>query len=85
MTKKKRASQKVRILKYMQTHGAIQPLDALLDEGVYRLSAVIKLLRDDGHNIITKRMNVKNSFGESRTYAEYRLVKNVAETYSEAA
>lgn len=78
-------TQKERILEYLQTHGTIQPLQAWTQVGVYRLAAVIKLLRDDGHNIITQKTNAKNRFGESVVFAEYKLVENVAETYSEAA
>ena len=64
-------SQKELILDYLRAHGSITPMDALgLEKRCFRLSARIKELRDDGHNIIT---DDKDAHGNPVNYAIYRL------------
>lgn len=46
-------SQKTAILTYLKKKGKITPLDALRLFGCFRLSARIKNLREEGHNITT--------------------------------
>lgn len=43
------------VLDWLQTRGALTPIDALSALGVYRLAARIKELRDDGYRINTGR------------------------------
>lgn len=69
-------SQETRLLEYLQTHTGIRPLEALNKLGIYRLSARIKDLRNHGHNIVTKKVEVKTAHGDTSRVAEYRLVKN---------
>ena len=44
----------VRVNKYLQEHGSIEPIQAWKDLGIYRLSACILELRKSGYNIIKK-------------------------------
>jgi hypothetical protein len=71
-------SQIDRVLSHLKSKGKIQPLEAWRDLGIYRLSAVIYELRQEGHKIATKRVEVVNRFGESAFIAEYSLeIENV--------
>ena len=68
-----------RVLSHLKEKGTLQPLEAWRDLGVYRLSAVIYDLRQEGHKIETKRVEVVNRFGEPALIAEYSLeIENVA-------
>ena len=64
-------SQNEKLLMYLKTNGKIEPLEALSNLGIYRLSARIKELRERGHDIRTLMMDSKD--GESR-YARYIYV-----------
>lgn len=66
-------TQKELVLEYMQTHNSITPLEALIDLGAMRLSAIIYDLKNDGHSIITKQKKVRKSNGEYTYVAEYML------------
>jgi hypothetical protein len=65
-----------RVIKYLQENGSIEPIQAWKDLGIYRLSACILELRKSGCNIITKRKNSLNRFGESCKFACYVLKPN---------
>lgn len=68
-----------RVLSHLKEKGTLQPLEAWRDLGIYRLSAVIYDLRQQGHKIGTKRVEVVNRFGEPALIAEYSLeIENVA-------
>jgi hypothetical protein len=69
MTQKQ--SQKQRLLEHLQLYGNIDPLEGWFALGIYRLSAVIFILKKDGHNIVTERKIVKNRFGEECEVANY--------------
>lgn len=58
------------VLNHLRTGRSITPLEALGTYAIYRLAAVIRELRKDGHNIVT---NIKRSIRQ-RPYAEYHLV-----------
>ena len=64
-------SQKNAVLQYLNAGYTITPLEALEMFKCMRLASVIKTLRDDGHNIITR--TVKNK-GSGKSYASYRLI-----------
>lgn len=66
-------TQKDRLIKYLAENESINPLTAWVNLGIYRLSAVIFLLREDGFNIETDKIEVKNQFGESCRVANYKL------------
>ncbi|CAB4127853.1 Helix-turn-helix domain containing protein [uncultured Caudovirales phage] len=62
-----------KLLKYLKKHKKIQPLEALKELGIYRLSARILDLRNDGISITTNRIQVKNRQKEICVVAEYKL------------
>ena len=64
------------ILKYMQTHKTgITPIQALEKFGCLRLSGRIYDLRDQGYEIATNIIEVKNRFNDVAHVAQYRLVE----------
>lgn len=65
-----------RVLEYIQKFGSIMTLDAFRDLGVTRLSARIFELREQGYNLKTTYESRKNRFGETCTYARYKLKGN---------
>lgn len=68
-----RTNQCDRILKYMQRHGKITPLDALREIGCMRLASRISDLKKKGYMIKSDMVSVKNTAGEKVHFAEYRL------------
>ena len=66
-------SQKQQVLEYMQTHKSITPLEAIIEIGAYRLSAIIFDLKKDGYGIITKLKKVQKANGEYTHVGEYML------------
>ena len=60
-----------RVLSHLKEKGSLRPLEAWRDLGIYRLSAVIYDLRQEGHKITTQRMSVTNRFGEEAHIAKY--------------
>jgi hypothetical protein len=66
-------NQKQRLLCYLKEHKTINPLQAWLILGVYRLSDAIYKLSKDGHTILTQDLTVKNHFNEPCIVAEYSL------------
>lgn len=75
----KRLTQCDRVLKYMRDFGTITPLQVLGDLGVMRLGARIWDLRREGHKIKRRMVSAKNRYGESVSFAEYRLEEDHAE------
>lgn len=69
----RKLSQTERLLNYLRANGHIQPIEAWTELGIYRLSAVIKLLRDLGYDITSARISSMNRFGEPCSFAEYTL------------
>lgn len=61
------------VLDYMRVYGSINPLEAMRDLGVYRLSARISDLRDRGHSIIDEWMPIRNRWGKKGRVKKYRL------------
>lgn len=59
-----------KVLRYLKRHKSITPREALMDLGVYRLSAVIYDLRQNGWNIATER---KTNPDTGHKYASYYL------------
>lgn len=73
--KKEKVSQKTLLLDYLRQYGSIEPLTALRELGIYRLSARIADLREDGANIMTERvMSISKFTGEPVYFARYNLV-----------
>lgn len=68
-------SQKMEILEYLQTHNGITQREAIDNFGCLRLAARISDLREDGHNILSARIKVKDPHGNPTQVARYSLVK----------
>lgn len=66
-------TQAERVLEYIKRFGGITTLEAFRDLGVTRLSARIFELRNQGYNLETNYETRKNRYGESCTYARYKL------------
>lgn len=64
-------NQELRLLAHLKQHKTINPLEAWTQLGIYRLSSTVHLLRQDGHEIETERMNVTNRYGEECKVALY--------------
>lgn len=67
MTKQER-----RVFQYIENHGSINAMEAWRECGVYRLSAVIYVLRHEhGYPISMRRVPVRNSFDEICLVGQY--------------
>jgi hypothetical protein len=66
-------TQASRLLEHMQQGKAIDRLSALVDLGVFELSARIIDLQNAGHSINKKRKQITNRFGEKASVVEYSL------------
>lgn len=66
-------TQHERIHNYLQENKFITGREALLDLGIYRLSARISEMMQDGIPIKKKRITVKNRFNESCSIMQYSL------------
>ena len=62
-----------RLLEHLKVNRVINPLTAWTELGIYRLSAVIFLLRKAGYEIETNLVEVRNKFNEPVMFAEYKL------------
>ena len=76
-------TQKELVLDYLETHESITPLEALIELGAMRLSAIIYDLKKDGYSIITRQKKVKKANGEDTYVAEYMLESTFIEQNSE--
>ncbi len=66
-------TQQERIHNYLQENKYITGREALIDLGIYRLSARISEMMQDGIDIKKKRITVKNKFNESCSVMQYSL------------
>ena len=66
-------SQVTVILNHLQTGAEINPLEALSKYGVYRLGAIIFILKEEGYNIKARRQEYTKPSGKKGHYAVYRL------------
>lgn len=73
---KSRMSQEEMVLNHLKVYGEIEPLTAMREYAVMRLSAVIYNLRKKGYNIETNDTTGKNRFGVSVNFATYILKEN---------
>lgn len=67
-----------RILAYMREHGAVTPLDALLEIGCMRLGARIYDLKQAGHPIKARLVEVPTRAGRLARVAEYYIEQQSA-------
>lgn len=63
------------VLAYMKEHGSITSLEAIKEFGCTRLSAIIFLLKRQGHPITTTIEKSKNRYEREVRYARYHLCK----------
>jgi len=66
-------TQNNRLFLYLVKHGKINPLEAWQHLGIYRLAAVVFVLKNQGYKITTNKVEVKNQFNESCHVAQYEL------------
>lgn len=71
-------TQNTELLEYLLTYGSITPLEALAKLGIYRLSARIFDLRQDGHNIETNIVEEKDRRGRRCRVAVYTYLGRAA-------
>ena len=62
-----------RVLDHLARNKKLSQKQAINLYGCYRLSAVIHRLRKDGYNISTNFKSGKNRFGDTVSWAEYKL------------
>lgn len=62
-----------KVLDWMERHGSIDPAQAFLELGVYRLSGRIKDLRNEGYDIKSETVRYKTKDGEKKHFARYSL------------
>ena len=73
--------QEMIVLAHLRERGSLEPKEAWVRYGIYRLAARVYRLRKDGHNIHTTR--VRNDWGNS--YARYTLLQQAKPEKKEAA
>ena len=73
MENNKRPTQCERIKDYLEYHGSITSLQAIMDLGILRLASRISEMKKAGVNIASKPKVVKNRFGEDCRITEYFL------------
>lgn len=64
------------ILEHLKTGKELNPLEALSKYGVYRLGAIIFLLKREGYDIRSRLENYEKPSGKKGHYAVYRLEEN---------
>lgn len=70
-------TQEEMVEEWLKRKDCINNLEALDHLGVYRLSAVILLLRKAGLNIVTEKISYTNRKGQKKTVANYVFIKPV--------
>ncbi len=66
-------TQNEKVLRHLQEHGSITPLDALKEYSIMRLASRISDLKRMGIKITSKIESSKNSYGDTVHYSVYRL------------
>jgi hypothetical protein len=65
-----------RILAHLQTGKTLDRLTALIDLGVFELSARIWQLEKEGYSIKKEHKTIKNRWNEKQRVVEYSLINN---------
>lgn len=76
METNKRPTQCKRILQYLKDFGSITQLQALQDIAVLRLASRITELKNQGYDIKSEQVCVKNRYGEKCYIKKYYLGDN---------
>lgn len=66
-------NQTERILRHLQTFGAITSLEAIQDYGILRLASRISDLRKESLPIRREMVSGRNRYGENTSFARYSL------------
>lgn len=75
MAKTKRPNQRERIVAYIKEKGSITRLESCTELFIFELSARITELEDRDWIFEKTWKSVKNSYGETKTFVEYRIIK----------
>lgn len=75
MSGEHKPTQNQRILDYIDRHGSITPLDAMLDLGIMRLASRVSDLKQLGYPVVSKFVAVENRHGEPCRVKSYTLMK----------
>lgn len=67
-----------RILRHHRDFGSITSLEAITEYGILRLASRINDLKRQGYNISAERGKSQNRYGETTSFAVYRLVEDEA-------
>ena len=74
-----KATQKQRIIDYIQQFGSISSWEAYADLGITQLGARIDQLKKDGYEFETEWESKKNRYGENTTYKRYKIAEMIEE------
>ena len=66
-------SQRDRVLQYLQNGGVLTRLNSFDQLGIIEAPARITELRQEGYDIRTKRVTVKNRYGEKVSIAQWTM------------
>lgn len=69
-----------RIVRHLNDHGSITPLEAMSEYGIMRLASRINDLKGMGYPILSERMTGKNRYNETTSYSVYRLANKEVTT-----
>lgn len=69
-------SQKKMVLDYIREFGSITPIEAFRDMGITRLSAIVFILKEEGHDIKADIEIGRSRFGNLTRYARYSFGKD---------
>ena len=64
------------ILKYIHDYGSITPLEALKEFGCMRLASRINDLKNQGYNIVSEKVSIKNRNGKKISFAKYSIIES---------
>lgn len=64
------------ILKYIHDYGSITPLEALKEFGCMRLASRINDLKNQGYNIVSEKVSIKNRYGKKVSFAKYSIIES---------
>lgn len=72
---KNRPTQAQRIIRYMDEHGSITRLESCCELFIFELAARINSLERKGWIFSKPRETIINSYGESKTFVRYSIIK----------
>lgn len=70
--------QTTQLFEHLKAHGSITQVEAYELYGNTRAAAAVFEMRKSGIPVVTERKEGKNRFGETCTFAQYRLLKEDA-------